>query len=245
MLEGESPFARWPLVLVQWMLALIYLSAAYLKLRGSGLDWANGYTLEYYLIRDGLRWNIETGPWLAQFHGLVVVLSSVTLLFEGTFFLAVLVPVLAWAYVPLGIGMHLGIHWAMSATFFGLMACYVAFIPWREGLVRLERRIARSGRPEILYDGRERGQVRWATFLSWCDWLDHLRFRDVASAPLGETVSGERGPGGLRIALPGRPTATGITAWRRVFRRLPLLWPLLALSYLPGVRRGTEASGGR
>jgi hypothetical protein len=43
-----SIFARWPLTLLQWLFALIYLSAALTKLGRGGLDWVNGYTLQYY-----------------------------------------------------------------------------------------------------------------------------------------------------------------------------------------------------
>lgn len=46
-LSGESRFARWPLLVVQWMFALIYFSAGLHKLQASGLDWMNGWTLQY------------------------------------------------------------------------------------------------------------------------------------------------------------------------------------------------------
>jgi hypothetical protein len=65
-LNAESGFARWPLLLIGWVIALAYLSATYLKLRGAGLDWVNGHTLKYYLISDGLRLNIDAPLWLAD-----------------------------------------------------------------------------------------------------------------------------------------------------------------------------------
>jgi hypothetical protein len=52
-MEEESALARWPLLLVQWMFALIYLSAAAAKLAESGLDWMNGYTLGHYILPGG------------------------------------------------------------------------------------------------------------------------------------------------------------------------------------------------
>lgn len=45
LLREESAFARWPLRLVAWVFALIYLSAAIFKLEEAGLDWVNGYPI--------------------------------------------------------------------------------------------------------------------------------------------------------------------------------------------------------
>ena len=48
---AEGPMAGWPIRLIQWMFVLIYLSAVLSKLVfEGGLDWLNGYTLQYYLI---------------------------------------------------------------------------------------------------------------------------------------------------------------------------------------------------
>ena len=53
---AEGPLAAWPILLLQWLFCLIYLSALLSKLVFvGGLDWVNGYTLQYYLIQDSLR----------------------------------------------------------------------------------------------------------------------------------------------------------------------------------------------
>lgn len=91
-LEEKSILARWPLLLVQWLFALIYLSAALSKLDKAGLDWMNGYTMQYYSFQDGLRWNIPLGIWLGQQHYIAWFLSWVAILFESTFFLVLLFP---------------------------------------------------------------------------------------------------------------------------------------------------------
>jgi hypothetical protein len=144
-LNAESEFARWPLLLIRWVIALAYLSAAYMKLRPAGLDWANGHTLKYYVIRDGLRLDIDIALWLADQHWLTVVLSWFTLLWEGSFFLVLVFPALALLYVPLGVALHMGIHVMMRATFFGFLACYSVFVPWRAIILRLSRRDGGSG----------------------------------------------------------------------------------------------------
>lgn len=124
-----SPMARWPLRLIQWLLVAMYLSAFMAKLRNSGLAWANGYTLSYFLARDGLSRGLWLGVWLAQHVTIDRLMSVVTLLFEGTFALAVLLPPLAWVYVPVGLALHTGIWVAQGAPFLQIMVMYAIFIP--------------------------------------------------------------------------------------------------------------------
>ena len=47
-------FAAWPLRLIQILFALVYFDAGLSKLHASGLDWVNGYTLQYYLATDAI-----------------------------------------------------------------------------------------------------------------------------------------------------------------------------------------------
>jgi hypothetical protein len=111
------------------MFVLIYASATFCKLR-HGFLWLNGYTLQWYLAQDALRWDRPAGMWLAGHHGITVVLSWVTLLFEGTFILVMFFPKLRWIYLPLGLSMHAGIYFLMAAPFFEFMGLYSVFIPW-------------------------------------------------------------------------------------------------------------------
>lgn len=143
LLERTSPFAGWPLRLIQWILALIYLSATYAKLSRGGLDWANGYTLRYYLVQDGLRWGSEIGLWFSNQHVLAEILGWFTLFVEGTFFLAVIFPALAWFYLPAAAVLHLGIEVTMKAPFFHWTVLYSAFIPWSRVFERARRFLKR------------------------------------------------------------------------------------------------------
>ncbi len=143
--RARSVWARWPKLLIGWLLALAYFSAAYGKIvPDKGLEWMNGYTLRYYLAQDGLRWGREVGLWLAQQHELAVLLSWVTFVFEGTFWLALLVPPLALLYVAVGVALHTGIFVAMRAPFFVFMALYSVFLPWGRWAEALRRRLGGS-----------------------------------------------------------------------------------------------------
>jgi hypothetical protein len=133
--QKKSIFAAWPILLVQNLFALVYLDSALRKLYAGGVDWVNGYTLQFYLYSDASRRGSEFGLWLAQQHTAVCVLSWVTILWEGTFFLVLIFPRLVWVYIPLGIGLHGGMALAKVAAFYQFMALYAVFIPlfWNYG----------------------------------------------------------------------------------------------------------------
>jgi hypothetical protein len=129
-LARMSVYARWPGLLVAWLYGLIYLSAAAAKISRGGLDWMNGYTLQFNLLDSGVRSVTPLGVWLGQQHHLLILLSWVVIVFESTFWIVPLVPRLTWVYVPLGISLHLGILLAMGPDFYEFFALYAAIIPW-------------------------------------------------------------------------------------------------------------------
>ncbi len=129
-LQGET--AGWVIRFIQWFFVLMYISAVYQKLNTSGLGWANGYTLQYYLIQDSLDRNTLLGLWLAEQHLLVRVLQYLTLLFQSTLWLAVIFPKLRWIYVPVGLAFHVGILLTLKAPFYELIILYIVFIPWAQ-----------------------------------------------------------------------------------------------------------------
>lgn len=148
-LDQTSEFAGWPIRLLRWFLALMYLSAVYSKLSLSGLEWANGYTLQYYLARDGLRWGSDLGVMMSHYHELIRIGQFGVIVFQATFWLAVLFPILRWVYVPAGVLLHLSIYLTLNAAFFQWIVLYAVFIPWSTVADRvLGRRGAAALAPE-------------------------------------------------------------------------------------------------
>jgi hypothetical protein len=132
-LDQYSALAGWPIRLLQWLFVLIYLSAVMSKLIFvGGLDWVNGYTLQYYLIEDSLRRGTLLGMWFSQHHTLVLLGQYVVVAFQATFALAVIFPRLRWIYVPLGLGFHIGNIVFLNAVFPEWIALYSVFIPWKQ-----------------------------------------------------------------------------------------------------------------
>jgi predicted DCC family thiol-disulfide oxidoreductase YuxK/uncharacterized membrane protein YphA (DoxX/SURF4 family) len=235
----DSPMARWPLLLVRWLYALIYLSGALAKLGYGGRAWVNGYTLQYYLSQDGLRWGSSLGVWLGQQHGLARLISWITVLFEGTFAAVLAVPGLAWIYIPAGVALHLGIYATMRAPFFEFIVIYAVFVPWVAAFERLSRwtGVARR-RLLILFDGQCPLCIRSMTLLRYFDWLDALAVADLEThwarvARAHPEISLEDCRREMHVVLADGSVRTGFFAFREIVWYLPAWWPLLGLCYLP------------
>jgi hypothetical protein len=142
-LTAEGSLAGWPVRLIQWLFVPIYLSAVISKLvYDGGLEWLNGYTLQYYLIQDTLRKGALLGGWFAQYHTVVMLSQYVVVIFQATFALAVFFPRLRWIYVPIGLGFHIANWVFLYAPFPQWMALYAVFIPWRRVFEMVGRRRA-------------------------------------------------------------------------------------------------------
>jgi uncharacterized membrane protein YphA (DoxX/SURF4 family) len=123
-----SPFARWPMRLMQWLLALMYFSATASKLYHGGLKWMNGYTLSYHFLSEGLAWEHRIPMFMASLPPWMHIIPSVlTILFESTFFVAIVVPRTAWLYVLWGTIFHLLIWLTQGPPFFPTIVLYSVF----------------------------------------------------------------------------------------------------------------------
>lgn len=129
-IDSTGIFAKWSLLLIRWIFALIYLDSALSKLNSAGIEWMNGYTLQYYLVQYGLQWNSKLGFLLGQNHTICWILSWWVILFEGTFFLILIYPKLTWIYIIMGFLFHLGVYFTMGLPFFQFIFIYSVFIPW-------------------------------------------------------------------------------------------------------------------
>jgi len=243
LLEEQSSFARWPIFLMQWMLALCYLSGSYHKLKWGVFDWANGFTLQYYLLRNAMLLGEEQGlaAWLAQFHTLVWLLQWITVLFQATFILVPIFPVLGWIYLPLAASFHVGVYLMLRAPFFEWVALYVTFIHWTrvvEGMTHYLGWSDSKNRIEVLFDGKCPLCIRSMTLLRYADWFHAITYTDVMRQ--WGTLQ-QRNPGlsldnclkEMHVLLPNGFARKGFFAFREMVWRLPLLWPLLLVFYLP------------
>ena len=247
LLRSRSVFARWPLLLIQWLFAFIYFSAAVHKLTLNfggrvSLDWLNGYTLQYYLIRDGRWWDSSLGVWLGHQHFLAVISSWFAVIFEATFGLTLFFPRLIWVYIPAGAMLHTVIYMAQRAPFFQYIAIYAVFIPWAAVIKRVSNGLKwsdESQKPEIFYDGLCPICIRSMTILCYFDWFQRIVYRDLEIHGTSLTsqypeITIEDCRDEMHLLLPNGSVKKGFFAFREMVKYVPPLWPLLAIMYFPG-----------
>jgi predicted DCC family thiol-disulfide oxidoreductase YuxK len=97
-------------------------------------------------------------------------------------------------------------------------------------------------RGQVLYDGQCPLCLRSVALLKRLDWLGQLRYidaRDRQQWPASDTpLDPERLLQEMHVLTPdGRHVYHGFAALRWIAWRLPLLWPLAPLLYIPGVPR--------
>jgi Vitamin K-dependent gamma-carboxylase len=125
----ESVFARWPLRLMQWVIALTYLSAAASKLIYGGARWFNGYTMMYHYLSVAQQPGRPIALFMASLPPWVHIVPSVfAVLFELTFVVAVLVPRTAWFFVLAGTLFHFMIYVTMDVAFLQNLVLYSVFV---------------------------------------------------------------------------------------------------------------------
>ena len=235
--QEYSSLARWPLLLIQWLFAIIYLDSAISKLLKGGLDWMNGYTLQYYLWQDGLIWDRPLGIWLAKQHTLAIISSWAAIIFELTFFLVLIFPKLIWFYIPVGISFHTGIYLAQKAPFLKYFPSYAVFIPWANILKTLSRRLQLSDSAkslEVIYDRQSSSCLRLVSILCYFDWFNQLTFSDVETYLSQNKLefNADNYYGNIHLILASGESQTGFLAFRKVCSYLPLLYPLSGLFML-------------
>lgn len=240
--EYLSPWARWPMRLVQWLFVLVYFSAGLEKVVIGGLDWYNGYTIAYYMLEDGVRGHLPASMMLAQHPHLLVPVSIAAAVFELGFAIAILVPALALPFVAFGSAFHTGIWLLQRAPFFQFLALYSVFIePIREHWLRRLRIAPRRPRPRwtVTYDGMCPICLRTVAILGYLDLRERLMLTNLedpdAHLVVPPTITAADLHTQMHLVDPAGRAYSGFLAFRALTRLLPPLWPIVPLVYLPGV----------
>ncbi len=243
--EGQamSRDARWPLRAVQWLLVIIYLSAALWKLVRGHSAWMNGYTMQFHLLVDGSTHGVPLAIAAARVHWMGVVSAVVTVLFELTFVVCVLFPRTAPVYLAVGVALHTGIWILMRAEFFQLVALYAAFAePIRDAARRWAPRPAHGGAMRataVIFDGYCPLCIRTVTQLNALDVAGRLGFVDLErewarAHALAPGVTREQMRAAMLVVTPDGRVRSGFLGVREICKRLPVLWPLVPIMYAPG-----------
>lgn len=130
LLQASGMHAGWPIKFLQWFFPLMYISAVVGKLGRSGIEWANGFTLQAIMIQEYYRNGSSLALLLSRQHELLHLAQYGVLIFQATFFLIVPFARLRWIYLPIGLAFHLGIYFTLRAPFPQWIALYAIYIPW-------------------------------------------------------------------------------------------------------------------
>ncbi len=117
------------LLTIKVVVAQIYFSSGVMKLRRSGLAWANGITLRSTLATYVLATGSRPALWLAGRPRACKAAAIVVLGFELTFWIVIPFPGLAWLYLPLGGAFHLWTALTMRIHYWiYLLPAYAVFL---------------------------------------------------------------------------------------------------------------------
>jgi hypothetical protein len=121
---------EWPRKAMIGMIAFAYFGAGYCRVMESWL-WADGYTLQYYLLDKAIRWDLAIGFWLAQHWFACVVFSVMTMLLELGYPIVLVFSRLKIPFIIGGLMMHVGILITMNINFLFFFGYnYFAFLEW-------------------------------------------------------------------------------------------------------------------
>lgn len=140
LLDLKDKYAGWPIRFMQWFFPMMYLSAVVSKLTRGGLEWANGISLQYYMILEGFKSDSDLALYVSQFHYLLKYSEIIVLLFQATFFLIIFFPRLKWVYLPLGLAFHFIIYVTLRAPFPQWILLYMIYVPWGSVIIWLTSR---------------------------------------------------------------------------------------------------------
>jgi hypothetical protein len=160
---------------------------------------------------------------------------------------------LRWVTMTMAVMLHTGIAVVMGLLTFSLIMIIMlmAFTP-EETVQALVRRLGRGmSRFRLGINDRIRGQVRAASVIRAFDVWDQVEVLDHASARRQETGTPSQAisstpsgfnlsPSGtvhLELVTPDGEILTGYELFERLVRSVRLLWPLVLLTWIPGVPR--------
>ena len=227
---SASPWATVVTGLVQLQMAVFFFWSGAEKLRGD--TWWEGIALWRALVNH--EFTPATLSLFAHQFWLVNVLTYATIGLE-----------LAFAFLVWGrrtrpwllggaVALHLGIAvfmglWAFSAA---MIAGHLAFVrpEWLDRLAAWWR--MRTGDIEMIYDGNCRFCVRSMAWFLAFDFGRQVSVRDFRRDP-SPVVSDEEIERALHAVVPGRAPLPGFDAYRYTVARVPGLWWMVPLFYVP------------
>ena len=219
------------------VVACVYFDSVFYKLASH--NWSTGIGM--WLPASLPQITHNDASWLLNTKWVVLFLGFCTVVFEAVYLFLF---TRRWFRVPaiiVGIGLHLGIVIEFPIPWFGLglIGIYMLMVPvafWRSLMRALQRKNAAL---TFYYDGECPLCVRVVIFLTHFDFFGSLRFRSVQQISEEDTGIMNIDADELLLNIYGKTNGgkilKGIDVYRYAFLRMPLLFWIGALLYLPGI----------
>lgn len=226
----------WAQRLMQFQIAAIYCTTSLSKLGGS--LWRNG-TAAYYPLHlpDSARFPVPYSDQLWMTH----LLTWGTIAVELSLWTLIWAPRLRLWVLAAGVLLHVGIEYSLNIPLFSalMIASYLVFV--REGdltnFVRWMQTRLTAARLRLVYDGEcafccsSLLVVRFLDVFGLITCLDYHQPDELAQAPGVQIEDADQAV--IAVNAQGHQWA-GFYAWRILCWRLPALWLLAPLGYVPG-----------
>jgi hypothetical protein len=232
--EGFRPplAPQWALRIVQVQLSIAYFICGLAKVTGS--QWIDGTAL-YWVSRyeDLLRFPV---PWLYENFLVTKLLTWFTLVFETCFWWMVWIKELRYPILVIGVFFHIGIDYSVNIPLFEwlFMFSYVVFIDAKD-LTRIWDTVkalaAKIDGPafKLFYRQESLATIYMVGVIHRIDVFGRFFPEPGVLALLNEGLY-------PRVTVQvGERELSGFEAFRFMTLRLPLLWGIVPLVYLPGL----------
>lgn len=241
-----------PIRVAMMVLATVYFFPGFWKVATNGPQWVFSNNLENHMLQKWFELETYTPPiplHKAPFSGPGGALFAVVFEFGLPFALLWKRTRVIWA--AMGLAFHNLTNLLMNISFITLQVMYVMFVDWQRLLRWIGKRMF-GERLRVLYDGNCGLCRRTMAVLGVLDWLQQLKpvnalkRADVEAEGLGfledaalvqdmHSAWRDGGRGTGDEGETGWRTAKGFDAYQQIAWRVPLLWPLLPVIYLPPV----------
>jgi predicted DCC family thiol-disulfide oxidoreductase YuxK len=237
-IENSRHYAL-PLRFVWLLIAVAYFYPGLAKFLSSPVGWAFSDNMKFQLYAKWFElqgWlpsiRIDEHPWAYKLSGLS------TLIFELFFWVLLLFSSLRMVAAVVGLGFHLLVRFFMNISFSSLQVSYVALIDW----ARVFRWVGKKLFPQklyVLYDGHCKLCRRAIAVIKSFDIFDALNcvnaFDSEKLAIIGAQGIPEEDLFQDMHVLVGKQKWLGFKAYRKAAIRVPILWPLWLLFWIPPV----------
>ena len=234
---GPSISYALPLRFAALLLGLIYFFPGFWKFWNVGFGWALSDNLKYQMYSKWMEFDgwtpffrLDWHPWLCK------IVALETMVFEMTFVLLVFFPRLRRLAAFAGVMFHVGSLIFLRIFFWDLLIFYVALFDVSGCFKKLGRRLIKR-QLTVFYDGDCRVCRRTIAAIRTMDLLGCIMYVDARkdlSLDLTKLGSIDRSNLLQDIhAISNGREYRGVAAYRAMAIRIPVLWPVMPVLFLP------------